>query len=306
MLLGVVCIYLLLGSEAVRYEYPAACQGDQHHPGQDHHRWNAARRAIGLPPVEFDSNQKDYIQQFFHKSHSSVVYNVSNRPIRYITNWKAANMNVRANLYRGERVSKGYRREEASANHTLDVRYRDAITRSLVQRFGFTDIFDIPAFTFVREPYDRFVSAMVEVYYRLHRKRSMTLQDGHVTASIIEEDFIKLLDFGQAMRTAWMHIFPMAGILHAGAPVIVGLLESFSDGWTEVNQYYSVKLKFLNLTSHASSSDVLGVRMALSTLFRHDSRYLKAICTLLEIDYICFPYYSKSPMASECRMLLNA
>ena len=302
MLLAIACIFLFLGTEAVRYEYPTACQEQQSSPGYDHRRWNAARLAMGLPPVEFNSRQKEYVQKFFHKSHSSVVYNISNRPIRYVINWKAANMNVRANLYRSERVSKGHRRKEASANHTLDVRYRDGITRSLVQKFGFTDIFDIPAFTFVREPYSRFVSALVEVYYRLHKKGSIKLQDGHVTAEIIEDDFRRLLDFGQAMNTAWMHIFPMAGILHAGAPEIIGLLESLPQGWGEVNQYYSLRMKFLNLSSHASSSDTLGVRGALSTLFRNNSSFLKAICTLIEIDYICFPYYSL--IASECKILL--
>jgi hypothetical protein len=72
---------------------------------------------------------------------------------------------------------------------------------------------------------------------------------------------------------------------------LAGHLENFSEDWPRLNQYLRAAIPYVGSRRHVSSQDPLHLRASLETLLRTDSSYMRALCRLLLVDYICFPKY---------------
>ena len=118
-----------------------------------------------------------------------------------------------------------------------------------------------------------------------------------------------------------MHIYPMAGTLRSYQRIgYIGKLENFNQDWLHLSQFASsnrstkymdrntMKSVFLpwntSLGQHKSSSDRHKLNPLFDTIFRQDVRYMRMLCRLLFVDFVCFNYTLPSACSDMQHMVL--
>ena len=175
-------------------------------------------------------------------------------------------------------------------------------------------------FTFVRDPWDHFMSGYTETTWRTfvqcctHARPSWGCPAGQCNCSAssypcaaqpqnttdLARDFVvALLDADRervlSPRHALVHpdhMYPQAGLLRVWHPEFVGHLETLQQDWDHVAAWLDMPRAAsldAKLGRHETSSDPLGRRAALSRLFRAEPKWRDAILHLLRIDFDCWP-----------------
>jgi len=183
-------------------------------------------------------------------------------------------------------------------------------------------------FTFIRNPFEHFISGFSESVW-------VELKDGSmktVNVSIVKGFFDELLLFNYSRLwplNGFKHLFPMSNIFFQVNISIVGHLESFENDWNNlIRPAYNISQPYdKSFGQHATSvnhpfaeqekvkqemkkkpisnpppknSDPNNARTSLLELFQRDVRYKRMVCQLILVDYICFPMYS---LPTECQHL---
>ena len=172
---------------------------------------------------------------------------------------------------------------------------------------------EIKAFTFVRDPLQHFYSGFAHSAFVTFYPPSLFPLFNESAAETVLQDLILQRPLQMQMAE---YMFPMAASYLRFPADIVGRLESFAEDWQQqILPAYHLPFPYdFRLGDHPTSvnhpqqqdrgtggdRDPLGVRKSLAALFASKPRYLRALCHLLLIDYICLPGYD---LPSECAFL---
>jgi len=190
----------------------------------------------------------------------------------------------------------------------------------------------IRTFTFVMDPFQRFAASYKECVWRYYFQRDRRSRDGSfmkINSSLVKEHFLTLLDFRFPKLGSAQLLYPLAGSLFSFHVDIVGHLDNFHQDWNTLimpqygfdaktqgyNYDYGPKksnpdpdylkkreeMDMNKILLAEGESDNNNARKALTETFESDPKYIRALCHLLLIDYVCLPMYSLPPA---CAFLL--
>ena len=164
-------------------------------------------------------------------------------------------------------------------------------------------------FTFVRDPIQHFISGFVHSIY-------ITLRPPPPLIAVLNESQIQQYLSDLILQRPLQldmeeYMFPMSRTYLRFPVDLVGRLESFSEDWErEVVPTYGIAVPYdYHLGMHATSAnhpaagatassldaaidrDPMRARESLVALLHSQPNYLRALCHLLLLDYVCLPEY---------------
>lgn len=167
---------------------------------------------------------------------------------------------------------------------------------------------DVKSFAFYREPLKHFISGLVESHFRSACDTHLTDDTSLKALFCIENIRIENLMNEQKLRTILrsllscnineykrylkdiIHISPQSYSLLYWKPSFVGYLENFTVHWKELEGYLNQTIEYDSQHKHITEMDPFQVKSTFTTLFEKDISYLRMICRLLIIDYICLNF----------------
>ncbi len=215
--------------------------------------------------------------------------------LAYYHIWKGANTNIRSLL-----LQYVYTANDETRSFLAQNCFKEKCIHPHLQSFATEAMRNLHisnrdlryAFTFVRDPFSRFISAMNEVEYRsMINNQSLPLPSKVGSQQRIME-FIKMIlsnggyysFYRDYEKYGILHIFPMIGTYLLGNMIErkrlqIYRFESFTKDWERLSQDVSVPLlndmmkrrKEKEWTTHNSSSDPLSVLLASKTFFSYAS-----------------------------------
>lgn len=263
--------------------------------------WNYALTIGGFPKLtKKDSSYKEkskFISTFYNNSHGFSVFNVSGHPIIYKRIWKCSNNAIRFFFnFQKEKTNSSFYLENSKTrcyNSTFgdcrDHDYADVVNQLKIH-FKVTKI---PLFTFIRDPMSHFNSGFREFYYRTnlkHMKKGINSSFSSKTISISK--LISILDNYLSLNSTFDisvdHTYPQTSVLNNIPVDLFGRMENFDADWNEIMSYYNLNLNFRIIgNGHASSNDPNGIDKIWHKI---PLNYLRSICVLLSVDYLCLNY----------------
>lgn len=231
--------------------------------------------------------------------------------IPYLRMFKCANEGISANLF-SLTVSKSTILSNGIRMNAKSNSAKDMLLNSLQHNHEYRNTTK-PAFTFVREPTQRFMSGFTETVFKHVQKYNIKNSDGsnkRINESEAKDYLKQLFDF-QPFLWDVEHMFPMSGAFFQFHVPLVGSVEQMKFDWeTKIKPMYGINATYNNkLGVHdtsvyhpsvvekkgQSSRDPNGARAAIKSVLNNDFRYSRAICQLLLIDYVCLPMYTLPP-----------
>jgi len=165
----------------------------------------------------------------------------------------------------------------------------------------------LKTFTFVRDPLDHFVSGLSHSIFFTFHPPPLIAPLNMTTIQRYYDNFL----FGDWYELQFFdYALPMSGTYFRLQPDIVGRLETFDHDWKNIIMptYGLLSPYDFNLGDHPTSvnhprkhgndevnRDPMNVRASLQDLWRTHPKYLRSLCYLLLIDYVCLPLYSLPP-----------
>ena len=175
-----------------------------------------------------------------------------------------------------------------------------------------------PIFTFVRDPIQRFMSGFTETIYKHHQKYKIFNPDGSefkINETIAKNYLIELLNFRPSLFDI-EHIYPMVGAFTHFNIEVVGSVENMKHDWENkikplynINATYAIKVgqhetsadhPMTILKKAEASKDPNNARAVIKAILSKETKFSRAFCHLLLIDYICLPKYI---LPSKCMFL---
>lgn len=258
-------------------------------------RWNDSRVGLGLPAIQYDDRgyldvehrrRVAFVSSFYSFSDGVVLYwNANNDPIVYAKIWKCANEAIRTNL--GMQLMTKKSRSTKALGYSLKNRFEHIMARDFMNKYTPTKHSYANTFTFVRDPMSHFMSGLAETMWRSFNGGNVTVTT-HMVANFLKS----FLNF-QYRGLKWIeHTFPMSGAFFQHNISFVGQLESFDDDWQILHSRYTLFETFdKKLGVHPSSEDPNTAKAAIRSLLASEPQYLRALCQLMMVDYVCFPTY---------------
>lgn len=176
-------------------------------------------------------------------------------------------------------------------------------------------------FMFVRDPLQHFYSAMAEIQQRtIGYGRSYGYTEEVAASYSIEQYLDSIINAQQSTRKDFAdwekdkmepmffqlaHLRLVSNGFFNFNITIVKHLENFKDDWQDLHDKYKLDFDFdfhrgvhgrtavhhPLLASHNTTDDNLHVHSRLDALFLEKPEYLRAVCRILLIDYVCLPEY---------------
>jgi hypothetical protein len=252
--------------------------------------WNLAREEVGMQKLV----NKNKLAKFYNQPFGFSAFNISNRVIIYQRIWKCANDGIRLSLQQNSQPFSFH------PTCNFEENMMDEFLHNVSRHFDATDKAIglnpaiLPAFTFVRDPIDHFVSGTREYFERVSiNNESMTA----VTVNHLVHFIRDVLDLGFAeqpytiTRSAIPHIYPQATTFRAEYNIqYIGRLSSFERDWDEIMHHnYQVDVPYNSDAGfhHKSSTDPYHIESAFKEL---PTSYLRAICWMVAVDFVCLGY----------------
>ncbi len=170
----------------------------------------------------------------------------------------------------------------------------------------------VPTFTFVRNPLQRFESSLSEAVWRTDQfyKSNNNMSSLLLNSTDSVKKYIKeILNIEKSSLQEIFHIFSMSGVLFRYKLDIIGYLESFKKDYeNKILPAYNTHLPFNDQHGvHATSvnhplvklyryeyhnvGDTNNLRFYYRKLIKEEPAYLRALCNIYLIDYVCLPKY---------------
>jgi hypothetical protein len=177
----------------------------------------------------------------------------------------------------------------------------EAMKKKSQERYG-TD--DIKVFTFMRDPLSHFLSGLVESYFkklgvgsrpnmtdalitRMRHRRAGYHKARHLLDALIFGNDHMFLARELAQLS---HFSVQSYSLLKWQPAAIGFLESFEEDWRWVNRELGLDVPYHPRSAHPTSQDPMSLKQSLLQVLSKQPRYLRAVCRLLMVDYICLQY----------------
>ena len=240
------------------------------------------------------------------------MYGRNSTPITYCKIWKNANEAIRANLFslvvedcpRTKRCPAKYKESAFYPRPVIEIGHFNSMD-NLVKRYSHdkissaTSLFKL--FTFARDPLQHFISGLTESVFRTAYSgvpKSKNLRDIKIKdISMYITRFLegKPSDTYLPQLIQKEHFFPMAGTFLEWPIHYIGSLEDFDSHWGNIRSFYGIQEHFnMSLGREKSTGgrkDPNNVRKGFAQLTSEDPRYMRALCHMLMLDYVCFPNY---------------
>jgi hypothetical protein len=163
-------------------------------------------------------------------------------------------------------------------------------------------------FTFVRDPLSHFISGLVEAHYRrIYYRDDRVFLRGHavnankaaymLSALIANKNETAGNEVINEHLVEKEHFAIMSTVLWLWRPDFIGYLENFQSDWTHVNEATGLNMIYTQEIKHPTSDDPLGMKKALMHVLHTKPNYMRAVCRLLMIDYVCLNYPLPAPCA---------
>jgi len=284
--------------------------------------WAKARNELGLSTplneTDFKSDENRFIYKlavervvlkFFNLNMGVTIYYKKWQPIPYVKLYQCAETPIMETLYAISRYpkvkdSKGSHSKLSpavtqSAKSQSHMRLLIAANPHLSSNESFESMKSHPkVFTFVSDPLERFYAGYQDSVLKLYFK---TQPDAIINTTTIKQKIELILEHEQPLPATYQNLYPMSGAFFDFDLDIVGRTDTLIDDWNhKICPAYGLHCK-KSRTSAAGSHDLVAwqlpsdrhaVRPALDALFSQEPKYLRAICYLLLVDYVCLPSYS--------------
>lgn len=271
-------------------------------------QWIKARKEMGLVyDLEAGVRNKTVARRYEHYLHrvyrfadgvSIFCHGLNNIPIIYHRLLKCANEGIRGNLANHMMLPDHSGPTNGLSSllpRPVDIKSQKELN-ALPEKGRNLTTFPYLSFTFIRDPYARFVSGITECASRSYKKPQW------IQADVVTKYINDILDFKRPLKQI-EHAYPMSGTFYSFKPPdFLGHLESFEQDWAKVKLMYSLPLvaafdKTLDSKRTTGGKDPQNVRKAFAQL---PDNVVRAVCHMLMSDYICFPEY---PLPPQCQGL---
>lgn len=286
----------------------------------NHSAWTtaftAAQREIDpavVSSVSFDKH-RSALKNFFEPSWGSELFLIDNTTVAYMVIYKSYSEGISMNMMNHD-SHHAHHRTEGSAYRTRRCTSKGCQQRMTRKKLGHDKV--ERTFTFVRHPLSHFISGVVEAQFRKlglgshpkegpsleaqFKKHTMSVSD----AQTILEAILKL--DGKAVSrylSATEHYSIQSHSLHYWNPEFVGTLENIDTEWGNLNRYLGSNITLHNYETHDTSHDPMNMKASLLALLRSEKKYLRAICRILLVDFVCLS--SVYDLPPECADMLPA
>lgn len=267
--------------------------------GFKHNSFRLAREEIHWNSTVKKSDR--LLEYFFNPPWGADLYRISGVPIAYALAYKCNSEGISKSLLLQDQYHKAHPEEPSG----FEVR-RSVSPYQLMQRANkYYSTRNVTIFTFLRNPLAHFVSGLVEAHFlrlglgnhpkgvnsskiqRLFAQRSANVQE---VKTILEAIFNFDKDVIDKKLLHYSHYSVQSGIIKKWNIRFVGRIENFAADWDHLNAFLGMNISRLQDSNHITSSDPLNLRQSLMQLFDSDPRYLRAVCRIVIIDFICLGY----------------
>lgn len=163
---------------------------------------------------------------------------------------------------------------------------------------------DVKTFTFLRDPLGHFLSGLVESYFkklgagskpnmtsalvaRMNGRRASYHKARKILDSLIfgNDHMFLIRELAQSN-----HFSVQSYSLLKWKPMVIGYLENFDADWIRINKALGVNISYFPRSEHPTSNDPMNLKHSLLAVLNKQPRYMRAVCRLLMVDYICLQY----------------
>jgi len=255
-----------------------------------------------------------YSFNHFHSGCVIYMYGKVSTPVTYCKIWKNANEAIRKNLWllvmkpcHTKRCHPIYR-ENAFYPRGLVETPSYGETENILRYYSKNKLKstkELQTFTFLRDPLDHFVSGLSESMHRTaYSGVSYSRLLRNVTTDTLSMYISSFLQIKAPVKGPHLkepqHFYPMAGVFMEWPIHHVGFLEDFSSGWDHIRSVYGITEAYNS--SHGikrtTEKDPSNVRSSFKELAAKKPKFLRAICHMIMLDYVCFPKYK---LPEECK-----
>lgn len=283
-------------------------------------QWAFALKTLNLGASalnDMKSSLGNHVHDFnhFQSGCNIYMYGRNSTPVTYCKIWKNANEAIRGNLW--SLVMQPCQQKRCPALHKTNAFY----PRGFIEVSNFGDIDTIvkhyshnkisstshfKTFTFLRDPLEHFMSGLTESVHRTAFSgvpKSRLLRN--ITSEIISMYIKKILEakpaeYYPALREK-QHFYPMAGVFLEWPIHYVGSLYKFDFHWNNIQQIYGIQEPFNRSMGMKKTTmrDPNNVKRVFTQMTTEDPRYMRVVCHMLMLDYVCFPSYKLPEACSD-------
>lgn len=276
----------------------------------------AANRELGFTAPSDNVTRSQMFLELFYPKFGVWVFDKHNGTYAYAAIYKANSENIANSL-----LDAG---DNQTSSTTMWVDSRAKLTKQILTNYNSTKAPII--FTFVRNPLSHFISGLVESFTRKHllshdKGGHLHIKD-EVKLAVLRAKSQASYDIAKSLINGIVrfdnkqvnllveeksHYGNQAHQILVFQPDLIGHLENMDKDWVLLTDYLNLGGKPLRNANdtHAnhreSAGDTLGLKNHLRDLFAKEPQYLRAVCRLILVDYICFTGYTLPP---ECTDML--
>jgi len=156
------------------------------------------------------------------------------------------------------------------------------------------DATNVPTFTFVRDPLERFHLGYQESVAKMRSMNTLKELDAHV----LKKQLFDILNFQEPLPNMSPNLLPMVGLFFDFHIDLLGRFEHLQTDWEAIRPVYKMGRKEspgtpseYDLRLRNDPPDTHKTQEILINLFKSEPQYQRAICHLLLADYVCLPMY---------------
>mmetsp|Transcript_21554 Transcript_21554/g.31332 ORF Transcript_21554/g.31332 Transcript_21554/m.31332 type:complete len:334 (+) Transcript_21554:74-1075(+) len=278
--------------------------------------YDAAREIDREPPLS--SSLSSFLSYFYHNYNGYWLFDIANSSVIYTQVHKCNSDNIIYSLYNAEVADRMF----SYCNHSCikkTHKYHSLVKLRETLRQRNINVADVKSFTFVRNPFSRFISGVIESHYRStelnlirfaqteeEMQRVYRVVNSTTNISAILEELVYNLSHGniQFVLSSFRdpeHFVSMSYMFTLWKQSYIGFVDSFEVDWTEMQKALELSIRYDNVHRHTTSIDPFKIKPAFSDLFESRPEYMRAICRLLAVDFVCL----QVQMPRQCTGILD-
>ena len=293
--------------------------------------WSNARKEVGLSDpfiLKQDSNDEErfnfkmavqlVVLKIFNYNTGTMIFYKHWQPVPYVRLYNSGEDIITSALYPLSMNSmENGRLSQSTTQLAKSQSQLNLLTSSLknspVRNNSIND--RPPSFTVVSDPFDKFAAGYQDSIARMHMRSRLRPT---INSTMVKNHIVLLLDYEQPLPATYQNLYPMCGAFFDFFVDIVAHRDKIVDDWVLViceaypfickaseslpsSSYYAVKAvvsrggqkkRMVVLKDRKPHIDRHGALAALRELFVSEPLYLRALCYMLLVDYVCLPMYA--------------